>query len=272
MSNKMAVSISHAEKPYPGSHLITFSGARYHSTTEQIVKLAPNLGVEKVSVYDDKWLIEKHPEFIEERKDLFYDDQLCDQSQKGQKIRQLRSWTRGFGWFCWKPFIILDALSKMKDGEIVLYIDADTVPIADLTPLFETCKAEGGVMLFAACGYLQRHWCKRDCMNMMFMDSDYWRDKQHAVARFMLFQKGASKWCHSRYGEQLFTPERFCEDWLTFASSVKCNTFDASTIEPEYPDLKQHRCEQAILTNLAHRYNIPLHREACDSGNLWIKA
>lgn len=245
MSNR--IHIKPVDAKIPGSHYVTFSGARYDSTTKKIVELAPILGIEKVHVYDDRWLIEKHPEFIEERKELF-------EHRRGDK-----PFSRGFGWFCWKPFIILDALSKADDNDIVLYTDADCVPIADLAPLFKGCICGGGIMLFAACGFKQRHWCKRDCMALMGMDTDEWRDKQAGCARFMLFQKSDRS-------------IRFLKEWLYWASQIKCNTFDESEILQEYPDLQQHRAEQAILTNLAHRYEIPLHREADDSGNCCLAA
>jgi len=37
---------------------------------------------------------------------------------------------RGFGWYAWKPYIIWHALSNLQAGDVVLYVDADTVPIA----------------------------------------------------------------------------------------------------------------------------------------------
>ncbi len=264
MSEPQTISLNFPliEAPYPGSHYCTFGGRRYDDTIQHIVKFAPLCGVEnKPMIFDDKWLIEKHPAFIESRRDLF-------EHERGDK-----PYSRGFGWFCWKPFIILEALSRVKEGDIVLFTDADTFPVHDLRPLFQTCKDEGGIMLFAANGFMQRHWCKRDCMAGMGMDSDYWRDKQHAVARFMLFQKGASLWGRSRfYGNDVrVTPESFLQEWLKLSSDIKLTTFDQSKENKEYEDLKQHRCEQAILTNLAHKYGIPLHREADESGNDWIR-
>ena len=38
--------------------LITFSGARYHDTTERIVKDRPRFGADRVLVYDDTWVRE----------------------------------------------------------------------------------------------------------------------------------------------------------------------------------------------------------------------
>lgn len=231
---------------------ITFSGDKYHSMTEKIVTNAPQHGADEVWVYDDVWLISHRPFFVESNKALFAHQKM-----------------RGFGWFCWKPLVVLAALARAQIGDIVLFTDADTYPIADLNPLYRQCEKDGGIMLFSAVGHKQRQWCKHDCMHLMEMDDDHWRDKQHAVARFYLFQKGAeiqmkpTGWYP--HGASV-TPEQFLNEWQKYVSDIRCNTFDLSTILPEYDDLKEHRCEQAILTNLAHRYGFKLYREACGYG------
>ncbi len=228
---------------------ITFSGERYERETALIVGKyasldlgngqhipcgAHRLGADKVLVYDDKWLIEE-TNFTHKYSHLF------------------KEGNHGFGWFSWKPYVIADALSKLDDGDVVLYTDADTFPISDLRPFYAQCRNEGGILLFAACGCSNRHWNKRDCMILMGMDDDQWRDKQHAVARFMLFEKSKRS-------------IEFLNLWLNLATDLRATTFDDSVLAPEYDDCVQHRCEQAILTNLAHKYELPLHREPCEGG------
>ncbi len=236
---------------------ITFSGAKYHPWTKRIVEDAPKLGADCVLVYDDHWITTKRPEFCKEHEALF-------------KKRDLKGNLRGFGWFIWKPFILLDALRRSEDGDVVLYTDGDCYPIADLNPLFNQCRKDGGIMLFAANGWTQRLWCKRDAMHLMGQDSEYFRDQQHAVARFMLFQKGAK----INFKPTVFYPEggtvtteEFLETWLKYTADIRINTFDHSTILPEFPDFRESRCEQSVLTNLAHRYGFKLYREACEFGN-----
>ncbi len=242
----------------PRKVYITFSGARYHETTKAIVMNAPKLGADIVKVYDDSWLIEKHPEFIEQRKDIFYPEQkYLVEGDKKTPLDQTTLFTRGFGWFCWKPFVIQDALSRYcQHGDIVLFTDADTYPIEDLNPFYDICEKEGGIMLFSGCGFKQRHWCKKDCDDIMGVGEKY-RDYQAGCARYMLFKKGAKN------------VDTFLEMWLRYASIKKATTFEKSA--NEYTDLQQHRTEQAIMTNLAHMFEIPLHREACEAGNVCIK-
>lgn len=219
---------------------ITFSGRAYDETTAHIVQRAPQMGADEVWVYDDLWLM-------------------------GQEFYKLNHWLwdhhgdrdnhkRGFGWFAWKPFIILDALSRLADGDIVLFTDADTYPIENFSVLYEECVRNNGFMLFAAQGLPNEHWVKRDCFVIMGQDVPRYRFCQAGVARFMLFQKGS------------WSVQQFLMEWLTYCVNPLATTFDPSAILPEYPELKEHRTEQAIMTLLAHKYGQKLYREACEFG------
>ena len=214
---------------------ISFSGAAYDETTRKIVEDGPKYGADEVWVYDDKWLLEQ--DFY--RQNIW----LWEHPHK-----------RGFGWYVWKPYIIWDALSKLEDGDIVMFTDADCIPIADFSILFDVCNRDKGIMLFTAQGHPNFKWNKRDCLIVMGQDEDKYRFTQAGVARFMLFQKG-----HWR-------TTQFLMEWITYCVNRKATTFDPSTILPEHEGFIEHRTEQAILTNLAHKYGIKLYRECCDAG------
>lgn len=214
--------------------LITFSGAPYEATTRLIVEKGYALGADAVRVYDDRWLLDQ-PFYQQNR-------WLWDHPHK-----------RGFGWYAWKPFVIWHALSTLNDGDVVLYVDADTVPIAPLGVLFEQCARDGGIMLFASEGHMQREWCKLDCYVTMGQSEHV--DAPAGVARFMLFQKGP------------WRTAQFLMEWLTYCVNPSANTFDPSRTDLEWSGFIEHRAEQAIMTNLAHKYGLRLYREACQAGN-----
>jgi hypothetical protein len=216
--------------------LVTFSGAPYDATTRQIVQRAPALGADAVIVYDDRWLV-THPFFVVNR-------WLWDHPHK-----------RGFGWYAWKPLVILQTLAQLHDGDTVLYVDADTVPIAPFGVLFDLCAQQGGVLLFASEGHRQVEWCKRDCYVVMGQDDPRYYDVPAGVARFAVFQKGS------------WLATQLLSEWLAYAVHPLATTFDPSVLRPELPGFIEHRAEQAILTNLAHKYGVTLHREACAAGN-----
>ena len=218
---------------------ITFSGAAYDETTSRIVEFAPRFGADEVLVYDDSWLMDQ--EFYRLNKWLWTYPDTIDPKRK----------PRGFGWFCWKPFIILDALNRCANGDIVLFTDADTFPIHDFSMLYSECARIGGTMLFGAYGCGNDQWCKEDCFIVMGQDESIYRELAHGVARFMLFQKGP------------WHVQQFLMEWLTYCLNPTATTFDRSRYRADPPTLNEHRTEQAIMTLLAYKYGHKFYREAC---------
>jgi hypothetical protein len=224
---------------------ITFGGASYDATTERIVKDAPQFGADEVWVYDDRWLTET--EFYRVNQWLW--DHHGDQNNQ----------KRGFGWFAWKPFILLDALSRLQDGDVVLYTDADTYPIADFSMLHEECSRLGGVMLFEAMGCPTNQWTKRDCFAVMGQDQpEYW-NRRAGVARFMLFERGPWK------------AYQFLVEWQAYCLNPLTQTFDPSVLGPELDGFREHRAEQAIMTLLGLKYGFKFYREACQFGDAFTE-
>jgi hypothetical protein len=220
---------------------ITFSGQAWNDTTRKIVEDAPRFGADEVLVYDDKWLLTTG--FYEQNQWLWHHPDPHGVPQ------------RGFGWFSWKPFIVLHAMDHfLRDGDVVLYTDADTHPIADLRPLYDYA-AEHEALLFKAQGCSVRQWVKRDCLEILGMTDPRWLERDHAVARFMFFKKGG------------WPIEQFLCEWLTYCLNQRATTFDRSVFAPEHEGFQEHRTEQAIFGMLALRYGYPLHREACQFGN-----
>jgi hypothetical protein len=225
---------------------ITFGGSAYDATTAKIVQDAPRLGADEVRVYDDRWLL-SHP-FYQLNRWIF------DRKPKF-----------GMGWCCWKPLIILEEMKRIDKGDLVLYTDADTFPIADLTPLF--CLAQRDhIVLFEAQGCLHNRFTKRDCLLVMNADKPESRDTVMACGRFQLFQKGP------------WRVTQFLYEWLTYNLNPLCQFSDAvpvdvaacswpsSMLHPEHSTYYRNSAEQSVLGLLALRYGIKLHREACQYG------
>jgi hypothetical protein len=233
----------------------TFSGSMYDETTQRIVEDAPKFGVDEVRVYDDRWLMEQP----------FYglNRWIFDLKSRGEH--------RGFGWYSWRPFVILQELERHQPGDVVLFTDADTYPIGPLEPLFYNCHSSDmdrkeclGMMLFAAEGWTQGQSTKRDCMIAMGADVvnnnirscvQLFRHHQHATARFALFEAGN------------YRAKQFLMEWVTYCLNPLCVGLDPSVLGPEYPEYQEHRSDQSILTNLAHKYSVRLYREADQFGD-----
>ena len=227
--------------------LITFGGRAYDERTKELVERAPCLGADDVWVYDDLWLT--NTEFYRRNSWLW------------EHHGDLQNVKRGFGWFAWKSIIIQDALSRLETGDMLLYLDGDTHPISDFSMLYDECHRIGGMMFFEAQGCVQAHWCKRDCFIVMAQDEPRYHNAQHAVARFMLFEKGSHQ------------ADDFLGEWAAYCVNPLATTFDPSVLgKPELPGFQEHRTEQAIMTNLVHKYGLPLYREACQFGDHGTKS
>ena len=220
---------------------ITFSGSEYDSQTERTVRDAPKFGADEVWVYDDVWL-------------------------KGHPYYQLNRWLfeqarHGFGHCCWKPLIILDAWRRaladtISDIPVILYVDADTYPIADLSPVFVFAEKTGR-MLFESQGNSNKRFTRRDCFVAMGQGDDYDNPKFpdiHACGRFQAFRVG--DWLNAQ----------LLMEWLAYSINPMCQFWGKSGYTEDSPEFHRHSTEQSVLTLLAHKYGIVLHREACQFG------
>eukprot|EP00965_Chrysotila_dentata_P012095 396841-Pleurochrysis_carterae.AAC.1 len=76
--------------------------------------------------------------------------------------------TRGAGWWRWKPYTILQKLTSMREGEVLVHLDYDLVPTTDLRALF--CigqKVRKGVGAFHMPCHTDRAWTKRELAHEM---------------------------------------------------------------------------------------------------------
>lgn len=52
-----------------------------------------------------------------------YNDKDLDAPFKKEWGRYLIPYSRGFGYWCWKPYLVLQTLERMNDGDVLLYAD-----------------------------------------------------------------------------------------------------------------------------------------------------
>ena len=231
--------------------LITFAGRAYDPRVARTVQDAPGFGAEEVLVYDDRFIIE-------------------NVDAHGRSFRSVNTWlweTKrkfGFGWCSWKPYVIMHALSRCNNGDVVFYVDADCVPIADLTPVFNQAR-NLGIVLFDAQGWTNERVVRRDCFIAMGQDEPRYHQGKHACGRFSAFCKG------DYLSQQLlmewltYSVNPLCQQWGDYQSQYGKDLADF-TKNLSHPDGGEHRTEQAVLSLLAAKYDIQLHREACQFG------
>lgn len=229
----------------------TFGGAAYDETIGRTYAKAQPYGATEFRCYDDRWLM-------------------------GTPYYALNAWVfnaigengvvEGFGWCNWKAYIIQQEMKRLSTGDLVMYLDADTYPIAPLDPLFAGVR--DGFMLFEEQGCSNRRFTRADCWAAMggevkYNDNDYYEhfheavipaDQRHACGRFQVFEKGS------------WQVEQFLQEWLTYSINPMCQLRHSSNVLHDLPEFGRNSCEQSVLSNLAARYKIPLHRTPDQNG------
>ena len=154
--------------------------------------------------------------------------------------RFLLSQRRGAGLWIWKPYIILDALERARDGDVVIYCDAGARILRDLAPLADAARSlEHGVLGFEiAPGFIERRWTKRDAFVQMNCDSARFHDTPQMTGGSVVFVRRAASL-------------DFVYEWLSLVCQVRLvSDLPSMCDEPEFPDFRAHRHDQSIFSLL----------------------
>jgi hypothetical protein len=170
--------------------------------------------------------------------------------------------TKGAGYWLWKPAIILDALTSLPEGAMLLYTDAGVRLVGDPRQLFR----EGSslpIILFEQPQngedpdfHLQRRWTKRDRFVTLEADApEFWQSRQLSAS-----------FIGCRNGE---VARQFVRNWLDGCRQIDALDDRPNTKgKPDFPDFVAHRHDQSILTIMAVRADVrPLRSPAVASAD-----
>jgi hypothetical protein len=163
---------------------------------------------------------------------------------------------KGFGYWLWKPYIVLDYLNNhCDDGDIVVYCDSGDYIFKDsLKQAFDFLKNKD--CLFIKSDHPNSKYIKRDCF--VFMDCDeekYWNNTQVYASVFFL-----------KKTQEVID---IIQQWQNYCKNSNILT-DSPNIsgKTNFVDFVDHRHDQAILTNLVIKHDLPTKQEV--SSSPWI--
>lgn len=215
---------------------ISFANLKYYRSLDNLERSSLKIGgVDKFIAYTDQWLM---------------------MQEEFEKLHRYILWQkRGYGYWVWKPFIILDALNQMEDGDIVLYTDAGMDVIHNLDPLFDLAEKHDVALFKIGGDHLNRTWTKRDCFIGMNCDEPkYWNSIQ-LTASYQLWKK-----THKNL--------EILKEYLKFCGVPTIITDMPNIYGTNFLEFKDHRHDQSILTNLSVKHNIKRFRDPSQFGNL----
>lgn len=180
-----------------------------------------------------------------------------------KKYNNILSDTRGYGFWQWKPLIILDALSKVDYGDIILYVDSGNCIVNNLDYIFNVCEKQEIVLFENRDGNYNHEvhkniqWTKRDCFVMMNCDEDKYYYSPQVDASYQVYKKT----------DRVFS---FLEEYRDYCSNENIISDLPNITKENLPEFIDHRHDQSILSLLAAKYNIPLLPEPSEWGNYLV--
>ncbi len=155
---------------------------------------------------------------------------------------------RGAGYWLWKPWAIWTLLrDHLKDGDVLFYCDSGAHFVHRADPVIDLCRERRDlpILLFTLQDeFKNRGWTKRDCFHFMRLDRPEYTDATQILASFIVCER---------------TPETiaFVSEWLRFAQDERILTDAPNECgKPNYPEFRDHRHDQSILSLLARRRGV----------------
>lgn len=163
--------------------------------------------------------------------------------------------SRGYGYWCWKPQIVLQLLREMKDGDVLLYADAgchlNPRGIPRLMEYFDLAK-EHSIVAFQARTMdtpprhflLDRDWSKGDLLDFFNVRND--------LAILETGQLGG--------GIFLACKSKAAEDFFAEFKSIMVDHFalcdNSPSISPNLVGFKENRHDQSVFSLLGKKQGI----------------
>lgn len=164
--------------------------------------------------------------------------------------RKLEPSVRGFGYFVWKPQVILQALKKINDGDALLYVDSGSHLISSGRERFmeyvdTVSDSESGILAFQLT-LDEAHWTKGDLLDHFGVRASERKAPTKQV------QAGAIL-IHKRP-----KVENFFLSWLELFESNFDLVDDTPSLSPNLEGFVAHRHDQSVFSLLAKQEHIEL--------------
>ena len=152
------------------------------------------------------------------------------------------------GYYAWKPFVIYELMSRINDGDIIVYWDCNPLfPVfkKSYRPLLENFNDNYEMFSGLEMQAKHSHWTKRDCFELMkCSDKKYWKGRKQIQATWSIWKRTSNS-------------IKIVQDWMEWCKDenvVRCDVEQLSN-KPNFRGFKEHRWDQSILTNISVKHS-----------------
>ena len=164
------------------------------------------------------------------------------------KNKEILNFHRGGGYWLWKPYIINNIMNKIKDGDIIYYLDSKYYFIEPFKKLLYKLRLNDIIVWKNKPNeqvWLMKNWCKMD----VILKYDLYDQ---------VFNKNAEDcWAGSIIIRKTSKTSEYMKEWLDMCCYE--NITDSPSISINSELFCEHRHDQSLLSIIIHKYNIPLH-------------
>ncbi len=210
LKNKRIIAISYSDDNMTMSRSLNLITAKIIGRADSVIGYSPNdLGAD----------------FVEANKDIL-------------------SYSRGAGYWIWKPYIMLKTLDKMSEGEYLIYTDAGMIYVDRIRTLIRQMERDNQDIFlsygFAPC----KDWTKRDAFILMDCDTDDAHNSIMVSGGYVIVRKTDSS-------------VSFIKEWQRYCNDIRIVSDEPNRCnKPNLSGFVENRHDQSILSLLAYKYKI----------------
>lgn len=216
--------------------------------------------------FGSHYLTKGFPRFREQAESMDIFDEIyticekdLDENFKKQWGRYLIPYSRGFGYWCWKPYFILNILESLNEGDVLLYSDIgcffnpkgrnrllDYYDIVEKTPtgMLGVKSQEESYNGMPETIYYEYEWTKGDVFDYYgVLDDKSFTHTTQFESTIIFFKKNA-------------TSVQFVKDWYQAYLDNYSLATDSPSLTPNLTGFVENRHDQSIYSILAKKYKI----------------
>lgn len=182
-------------------------------------------------------------------KTFFYTESNLNKEFKKKFKKYLIPYSRGFGYWCWKPQIILQTLNMMDTNDILLYMDIGShLNVNGKKRLLEyfdiVNNSETGILAFRSPIHLERELTKMDIFEYYGVAEDKFYTDTTQIENGHIFIKKNE------------TSVSFIKEWLQAYYDDYSLATDKPSKTKNFDDFRENRHDQSLFSILGKRNNI----------------
>ncbi|MCX6154929.1 MAG: hypothetical protein NT007_12305 [Candidatus Kapabacteria bacterium] len=175
-------------------------------------------------------------------------------SEFKEKNKKILGYSRGGGYWLWKPYIIRKALDLIGEADYLFYADSGSIFVNSIDPLIELQKREKQDIIPFELRFMEKQYTKRDALVLMDCDEPKYTESFQRLAGYNLIKKTDFS-------------TRFINEFLNFACDERIITdkLNSCGLE-EYPEFIEHRHDLSIFSLLTKKYGLKAFRDPSQFG------